>query len=77
VTNIEDLSMRPPEIVLVRHRETEWSRSGKHTGRTDVPLTDQGRQQSAVLGIALRDRRFALVLEWWAAHLLRCDGAGA
>jgi broad specificity phosphatase PhoE len=62
VTNIEDMSERPPEIVLVRHGETEWSRSGKHTGRTDVPLTEQGRLQSAALGIPLRDRRFALVL---------------
>jgi broad specificity phosphatase PhoE len=54
--------MPAPEIVLARHGETEWSRSGKHTGRTDVPLTEQGRQQSAALGMALRDRRFSLVL---------------
>jgi len=40
------------EVVIVRHGETEWSRSGQHTGRTDVPLTDAGRESAA----ALRDR---------------------
>jgi len=53
---------RPPEIVLVRHGETEWSRTGKHTGRTDVPLTERGRQDAQAVGVALKDRRFALVL---------------
>jgi broad specificity phosphatase PhoE len=50
------------EVVLVRHGETEWSRAGKHTGRTDVPLTEQGRRQAEAVGAALRDRDFALVL---------------
>jgi broad specificity phosphatase PhoE len=53
---------RAPEIVLVRHGETEWSRSGKHTGRTDVPLTDAGRAQATALGASLAAWRFALVL---------------
>lgn len=52
----------PPEIVLVRHGETEWSRTGKHTGRTDVPLTERGRQDAQAVGAALKDRQFALVL---------------
>jgi broad specificity phosphatase PhoE len=56
------MSVRPPEIVLVRHGETEWSRAGRHTGRTDVPLTDAGRKQAAALGASLRGRAFALVL---------------
>ena len=50
------------EIVLVRHGETEWSRDGKHTGQTDVPLTDVGRGQAEALGAALRGRDFARVL---------------
>src|ERR671936_19700 len=53
---------RQPEIVLVRHGETEWSRTGRHTGRTDVPLTDRGREAARTVGEALADRRFALVL---------------
>ena len=50
------------EVVLVRHGETEWSRGGKHTGRTDVPLTARGRQQAKAVGEAVRDREFAVVL---------------
>jgi broad specificity phosphatase PhoE len=53
---------RPAEVVLVRHGETEWSRTGRHTGRTDVPLTDRGREQACAVGDALRARRFTLVL---------------
>ena len=51
-----------PSIVLVRHGETEWSRSGRHTSTTDVDLTDTGRRQARRIGDALRDIRFALVL---------------
>jgi probable phosphoglycerate mutase len=50
------------EVVLVRHGETEWSRSGRHTGRTEVGLTEHGREQAEAVGAALRDRPFALVL---------------
>jgi broad specificity phosphatase PhoE len=49
------------EIVVARHGETEWSRALKHTGRTDVPLTDEGRRQAERLGEALRGRELALV----------------
>ena len=44
------------EIVLVRHGETEWSRDGRHTGHTDVPLTERGREQAQALGAALKGR---------------------
>lgn len=47
---------------LVRHGETEWARLGRHTGRTDVPLTDVGREQARALGRRLAEHRFALVL---------------
>jgi probable phosphoglycerate mutase len=50
------------EVVLVRHGETEWSRDGKHTGHTDVPLTERGREQARVVGEALRGREFGIVL---------------
>jgi len=50
------------EVVLVRHGETEWSRSGKHTGRTDIPLAERGREDARAVGDALRNRTFALVL---------------
>jgi broad specificity phosphatase PhoE len=68
------------EVVLVRHGETEWSRSGKHTGRTDVPLTEQGREDAARVADALRDRRFDLVLTSplaRAADTARLAGFGA
>jgi broad specificity phosphatase PhoE len=50
------------EVVLVRHGETEWSRDLRHTGRTDVPLTEAGEQQAGTVGEALRGREFSLVL---------------
>jgi broad specificity phosphatase PhoE len=53
---------RRPEVVVVRHGETEWTRTKRHTGRTDVPLTDTGRRQGEVLGHRLAGRSFALVL---------------
>lgn len=49
-------------VVLVRHGETEWSRAGRHTSRTDVPLTDEGRREAAGLAAPLRARTFGLVL---------------
>ena len=50
------------EIVLVRHGETEWSLSGQHTSRTDLPLTDAGRERATRLGPALADWNFSVVL---------------
>lgn len=55
-------SERPGELVLVRHGETEWSKSGQHTGRTDIPLTENGIEQAKRAGRYLADREFALAL---------------
>ena len=55
-----------PALVLVRHGETEWSRTGRHTGRTDVALTERGELQARAAGQLIREvlgsARPALVL---------------
>jgi len=50
------------QVWLVRHAETEWSRSGRHTGRTDVPLTEAGRARAQALAGPLGAHDFALVI---------------
>jgi probable phosphoglycerate mutase len=50
------------QLALVRHGETEWSASGQHTSRTDLPLTDAGRRRAAELREMLAGRDWALVL---------------
>jgi broad specificity phosphatase PhoE len=49
------------DLILVRHGETEWSRAGKHTGRTDVPLTAAGEAAAAALAPMLARRDIAAV----------------
>ncbi len=50
------------DLWLVRHAQTEWSLSGRHTGRTDIPLTDDGRDGARALHERVAGHPFALVL---------------
>lgn len=56
------MSVAGPRVFLVRHGATEWSVTGQHTGRTDLPLTDEGREQAKRLGARLAREEFAVVL---------------
>lgn len=64
--------MKPssPVLVLVRHGETAWSRSGQHTGRTDIPLLEDGRHMALELREALRRWEFTAV---WTSPLSRAS----
>jgi broad specificity phosphatase PhoE len=69
-----------PEVTLVRHGETAWSRSGRHTSRTDLPLTWAGRRRAERIGAALGGRAFARVLtspSLRARETCRLAGLGA
>jgi len=52
----------PAELWLVRHGETAWTKSGAHTGSTDLPLTDRGRLEATAIARLLGGRPFGLVL---------------
>ena len=56
------------QIVIVRHGETAWSKTGQHTGRTDLDLLDEGRRVAAALAPRLSSRTFAAV---WSSPLRR------
>lgn len=56
-----------PELYLVRHGETEWSRSGRHTGRSDIPLTEAG--EAAARGVAERLQGLAFAAVWSSPSL--------
>lgn len=68
------------ELILIRHGETEWSRSGRHTGRTDVALTDAGRAAGARLAPELARRTVVAAFTSparRAAETARLAGLGA
>lgn len=52
----------PGKLVLLRHGETEWSKSGKHTGLTDIPLTARGEELARAAGALVRGYDFSLIL---------------
>ncbi|MFC4014901.1 histidine phosphatase family protein [Nonomuraea purpurea] len=58
------------EMLLLRHGETEWSKAGRHTGRTDLPLTEHGEDQARAL-TPLTKEPFDLVLVSPAQRALR------
>lgn len=57
-----DDEQRSQRIVLARHAETEWSISGQHTGRTDIELTEAGRDAAVELGERIGGHRFDRVI---------------
>jgi broad specificity phosphatase PhoE len=58
---VEDAMSEGTELWLVRHGETEWSLSGAHTSRTDIPLTEQGRKRAEKLRDYLKGTKFDAV----------------
>ena len=56
------MSVTAGRVFLIRHGETERSVTRRHTGRTDIPLTEEGRRQAKRVGARLAGERFALVL---------------
>jgi len=59
------------DLILLRHGQTEWSAAGKHTGRTDIPLTAKGVADAAALAPMLARRRIAAVFTSPAARAVR------
>ena len=56
------MSNQEQKVYLLRHGETEWSLNGRHTGVTDIPLTENGRRIARLLQPILAKEKFALVL---------------
>jgi broad specificity phosphatase PhoE len=59
------------DLILVRHGETDWSRDGKHTGRTDIPLTRRGEAAAAALAPLLARRDIVAVFTSPAQRAIR------
>jgi broad specificity phosphatase PhoE len=59
------------DLILLRHGQTEWSATGQHTGRTDIPLTARGIADAAALAPELGGRQFAAVFTSPASRAVR------
>ncbi|CAM5283845.1 histidine phosphatase family protein [Streptomyces narbonensis] len=59
------------ELILIRHGETAWSRTGQHAGRTDLPLTETGEEAARALAPRLAGREFAAVYSSPPARAVR------
>lgn len=59
------------ELILLRHGQTEWSQNGKHTGRTDIPLTARGEAAAAKLAPQLAARQILAVFTSPAKRAIR------
>ena len=59
--DVTDMPSLLAHLYLMRHGETAWSLSGQHTGRTDIPLTEQGEQDARKLAERLRAVEFSQV----------------
>jgi broad specificity phosphatase PhoE len=74
---MSDAPATGPRLFLVRHGQTDWSASGRHTGWTDLPLNDTGRRQAGLLAARLSPMRFTAV---YTSPLIRaldtCRAAG-
>ena len=65
------------EVWLLRHGATEWSKNGRHTGHTDIPLLPEGEEQAKALAVTLASNNFAKVLVSPAVRARRtCELAG-
>jgi broad specificity phosphatase PhoE len=54
-------TQQSPRLFLIRHGNTDWSDSGKHTGRTDIPLNAGGEQHARLLGARLKGEKFSRI----------------
>jgi len=74
---MKTITSTPPHLYLIRHGETAWSLAGRHTGRTDIPLTANGEEEALKLGRQLLDIQFAHVLSSPLKRALQtCELAG-